>query len=150
MPDDNPMDFSFSMKGVDTAFPSLSVGEHRVAFNGFKVKPTKNPGEHQFRVEVSVQEPFIDTKGKLQKEGFKSGFNLTTPVGGDNDEIRIKMMARFLDALGGFDENSRPDFCTATLNGFIGKNFIVVVKKSKDDTYGETEIKDFKFIPVAA
>lgn len=152
---DNPMDFSFSTKGVDTAFPSLAVGEYRVSFDEYKLKPTKNPGEFQFRIGCSTQEPATDTKGKEHKPGFKLGFNLTTPVGGDNDEIRIKMMAQFLDALLGTDDSlegdkARPDFNSATLNSAQGKQFIVIVKKSKDDTYGETEVKGFKFIPTPA
>jgi hypothetical protein len=151
----NPMDFSFSMKGVETAFPSLATAEYRVAFNGYKVKPTKNQGEHQFRIECATQEPATDTKGKSHPPGFKVGFNLTTPVGGDNDEIRIKMMAQFLDAVHGvadekgWPDGERPDFSGPVLNEHIGRQFIIVVKPAKDTQYGDTEVKGFKFIPQA-
>lgn len=152
----NPMDFSFTMKGVDTAFPSLAVAEN-IPFRFIKWEPksTKNPGEVMLRIQVETLEPATDTKGREQKPGFKTGFNIILPneaTPEDQLKMRQAQMALFIDAMHGTNEDNRPDFSAELLNASIGKTFLASTKKSKNDEFGETEIsgRSFKHIPEQA
>lgn len=147
----NPLDFSFNLAGVETAYPALAVGEYPVTFEKWETKPTKNDGEIMVRFTVSTLEPAFTVRGNTQEPpGFKLGFNITLPSANtpaDQVTIRNRQMALFLDALYKTTQENRPPFNSETLNAAIGKPFIVVIKKAKDDQYGETEIKGYKPIP---
>lgn len=154
-PSANPMDFSFSTAGVDTSFPSLAVADYPVRIEKWEIKDAKD-NQKMVRLTLETLEPATDTRGRQHKPGFKLSTNLTLPTGtadspGEHDEIRLKNIASFQDAVLGLGDDgaaSRPAFNSAFLNEAIGKKVKAVVKASKDTTYGDTEIKGFKHIPV--
>lgn len=151
------MDFSFSTKNVDTSFPSLAVADYPVKIERWDMKDAKND-QKMIKLTVETLEPSTDTNGKLHPPGFKMTTNLTLPTGtadspGEHDEIRIKNIASFQDAVLGLPDgvnNDRPEFDGKFLNEAIGKKVKAIVKARKDTQFGDTEIKGFKFIPTPA
>jgi hypothetical protein len=150
----NPMDFSFSTGNVDTSFPSLAVADYPVKIEKWEMKDAKD-NLKMIKLTVETLEPSTDTNGKLHPPGFKITTNLSLPQGTpesphEHDEMRLKSIASFQDAVMGLPDGvypARPPFSSAFLNEAIGKKVKAIVKPRKDTTYGDTEIKGFKHIP---
>lgn len=147
----NPLNLNLNLKGVDTSYPALAVGDYRAQIAGYEIKESsKTPGLFMLNIKLETLEPANDAKGKLLDPPFKFSSNLTLPgapgAEPDHEEMRLKSLASFVDAVFNATAETRPDLNDETLNQLIGKQVIVKIKKSKDDTYGETEVKGFKAI----
>ncbi len=147
----NPFDMNISLAGVDTSYPTLSVGDHLVQIITIEPKESGNtPGLWMAKVSLETLEPTHDAKGKSVEPGFKFSANVTLPgqpgVAPEVEEIRIKSLAAFVDAALGTDISNRPDFSQETADKMINKKLRAVFKKSKDDKFGETQCQSFKAI----
>lgn len=143
---------SISLKGVDTSYPTLNVGKVLSSLDGYEVKESQNkPGMFMIKLNMITEEPYNDTKGKLQPPGFKFSANLTLPgapgAEAEHEEMRIKGLASFLDAALGTNIDDRPDMSAEVMEQCVKKKMMVKFKKSKDDTFGETQVSGFEFVP---
>jgi len=150
----NPLDIGLSLKGIDTSFPSLGVGEVRAVCRGIEVKESqKTPGLYMLKVTHELNEPYSDSNGKELQPGFKTSSMISLPgqpgVPDDQEEMRKKSVAAFIDVCLDTTIDNRPDLSQETLDLCVGKEYTLLVKKSKDDSYGPTEIRGFKAIPKA-
>lgn len=148
-----PLSINLNTKGIDTSFPTLSVARHLVKVLGYELKEsTNNPGLWMLRLSLETQEPAFSYKQKELPPGFKFNTNLTLPGdgSGEHDELRLRALCLFMDAVDGTDQESRAEFSNEWLETIKEKKVVVEMKKSKDDTYGETEVKAFHNLPQAA
>lgn len=142
---------NISLKDVDTSFPSIAVGDVLSAVRAVTLEESKKtPGCWMLKVDFETLAPTFDTKDKELAPGFKFAARLTLPgqVGAEeHDEMRMKSLCLFIDAcLGTSDEaKDRPELAEA-INLVVGKQVLVTFKKSKDDQYGETEVKGYKYV----
>ena len=143
------MSLVLQLKGIDTSFPSLAVGDHRVSIAAADLKESsKTPGLWMLKLQLETQEPSNNTKGQVMAPGHKFFTNITLPgqpgATPENEEMRFKSLASFVDAVMGTTQETRPDFDDAFIAALKDKQTIAVVKKAKDDSFGETEVKGFK------
>lgn len=150
-----PLNTNIDLSSTDTSFPSLEAGEYPMSVVGFTSKETKNAGQTMLRVELHLQAPAKDCKGNDISPGFPVFTNLTLP-GAPGEEkqhrdIREKQITLFFDSV--FKTSSpetrrasewKGELSNEALNLAVGRIVKVVIKPSKDTTYGETEVKGFK------
>jgi len=146
------LNLNISIAGLDTSYPSLAVGEVLAQINSITPKEsTKTPGLYMLAIGMETLEPSEDSKGKKLDPGFKFSSNLTLPNGEnqEHDEMRLKSLGSFVDACLKTDQTTRPDFSQEVVDRIIAEKakVKVVIKKSKDDTFGETEVKGYKALP---
>lgn len=131
------LDLDIPLEGVDTDYPSLSVGKHPVEIVGQAIKPgKKNPTDKYWTLTLKTLADTENTKGAPLPAGFQTFYRLGLQEREGFDFRRP--LAKLVEAAFGQKLNFNKD----TRDAIVGKHIVVVVKKSKDPEYGETEIKD--------
>jgi len=144
-------DLNINLKNVDTSFPSIAVGD--VLSSVLSVVPEeskKTPGLWMLKVSFETLAPTTDTKGKDLPPGFKYAARITLPGQSgaeEHDEMRLKSLCLFIDGCLGTstEAGDRPGLNEA-MSLVVGKQVLVSFKKSKDDQFGETEVKGYKHV----
>lgn len=138
--------------------PSIAPNGHRCVLKKWDSSESGNTaGLFLLRLTFETCEPIIDTKGETHKPGWLLNTRLTLPGGPCADSqnmsadeqkaLRERQFASLIDALRGSEAMPRPQPTDELFDSFLDKQCMLVYKKSKDDSFGETDCGSYRLVP---
>lgn len=135
--------------------PCVSTSGHRAQLKKWDCTASdKTPGQYRLQLTYETQEPITDTRGLIHAPGWTLLTGMTLPGGPPTSsekmteeqmkELVERQFCSWLDASRGSDSIPRPAPTDDLFNSFIGKDVLLVYKKAKDDSFGETQCNGFK------